>query len=259
MQTTALVTGASGGIGRELCSLLAVRGVNLVLTARNAGELNSLAETLQSSHHICCRVFPADLFDPCSPQEIVGFLRREGIEPDILINNAGAGMWRAFSGTTPEESLQLIRLNVMALVHLTQLVLPGMLERHSGRILNVASMAGFAPGPYAAVYYATKAFIISFSEALREECRSSGVTVSVLCPGPTRTQFLDRSGMRDVNVARRAFMLEPKAVAESAIAGLYKGKAVIIPGFRYKLLALLQRASPRSLMRKFVRKLNEMK
>ncbi len=256
MQSTAVVTGATGGIGQELCTLLAARGVDLVLVARNTEALKSIAENLQSVHRIRCRVFPADLTDPSAPTAIHDFLRKEGVQPDILINNAGAGIWRAFAGTAPQESLHLIKLNLMPYIHLTHLMLPGMLERHSGRILNVASTAGFVPGPYAAVYYATKAFIISFSEGLCEELRSTGVTVSVLCPGPTRTQFLERAGMRNINLTRSAFMLEPAAVAKSAVTGLYKGKPVIIPGSRYKLLVFLHRAAPRWFMRRFIRLLN---
>ncbi len=253
----ALVTGASRGIGWEISSLLAARGVDLVLVARDGDALRSLARDLQTMHHIRCHVFPADLTDPSSPAAISQYLRTEDLRVDILINNAGAGRWGEFAGMDPETSEMQIALNVGSLVHLTQLVLPGMLERRSGRILNVASTAGFAPGPFFAVYYATKAFVISFSEALSEELRTTGVTVSVLCPGPTRTQFFRRAGNEEINLTRGALMMEARKVAQVGLDGLFRGRPVIIPGLRNRLIVLLTRISPRSLVRKIVRILNE--
>jgi short-subunit dehydrogenase len=185
--STALLTGASSGIGYELAKLFAQDHYNLVLVARSAGELTQLADELQREHSISAKPIALDLTAVPAPQFLFDQLQREGIAVDILVNNAGYGKFGEFAKIPLEESLGQIQLNVIALTHLTKLFLGPMLERRAGKIMNVASTAGFQPGPLMAVYYATKAYVISFSEALANEVSGSGVTVTCLCPGVTDT------------------------------------------------------------------------
>jgi short-subunit dehydrogenase len=186
---TALITGASAGIGRELAKLFAKDGYSLVLVARTASRLNLFADELQRQFSISARTFALDLVAASAPQSLFDQLTRENIAIDVLVNNAGYGKLGAFAEVAAEESLGQIQLNITALTHLTKLFLGPMLQRKSGKILNVASTAGFQPGPLMAVYYATKAYVISFSEALANELNRSGVTVTCLCPGATDTEF----------------------------------------------------------------------
>lgn len=186
---TALITGASVGIGRELAKLFAQGGYSLVLVARNATRLSDVATELEKQFGTKAKPFPLDLTSTAAPQFLFDQLQRENIAIDILVNNAGYGKLGAFATIPYEETAGQIALNITALTHLTKLFLAPMLERNAGRILNVASTAGFQPGPLMAVYYATKAYVISFSEALANELRGTGVTVTCLCPGLTNTEF----------------------------------------------------------------------
>ena len=183
-QQTALVTGASAGIGAELAKLCAADGFNLVLVARDAERLAHLASDLARAHHIQARVLAADLSNPLAPAQVFEQLQSTPI--DILINNAGFGLRGAFAETDWAAHARLIEVNMTAPAHLTKLFLPGMLQRKRGRILNVASTAAFVPGPFMAMYYASKAFLLSFSESIANEVEGTGVTVTVLCPGPTQ-------------------------------------------------------------------------
>ncbi|MEA2565364.1 MAG: uncharacterized protein QOD49_541, partial [Actinomycetota bacterium] len=185
----ALVTGASGGIGEELARILARHGYDLVLVARSADKLAALAERLELDHGIQVRAIAKDLARPDAAAEIHEWLAAEGLTVDVLVNNAGMGLLGKFAEIGIEGDVEMLRLNVEAPTLLTRLLLPSMLERGSGRILNLASTAGFQPGPLMAVYYATKAYVLSFSEALANEVAGTGVTVTALCPGPTETGF----------------------------------------------------------------------
>src|SRR6266852_587673 len=210
---TALITGASAGIGRELAKLFAKDGYNLVLVARNGSRLNQFADELQRQFSISAKALALDLASVSAPQFLFDQLTRENIAIDVLVNNAGYGKLGAFAEVSLEESLGQIQLNITALTHLTKLLLGPMLELKSGKILNVASTAGFQPGPLMAVYYATKAYVISFSEALANELSGSGVTVTCLCPGATDTEFQKRAGTEETLL----FKLRPmtaKAVAQ---------------------------------------------
>src|SRR5947209_5684123 len=190
---TALITGASSGIGRELANLFARDHYDLVLVARNSSRLAQAADELQRQFGITAKSFPLDLTAGSAPQFLFEQLAREGVTIDVLVNNAGYGRLGAFAEVSAEDSLGQIQLNITALTQLTKLFLGPMLERKSGKILNVASTAGFQPGPLMAVYYATKGYVISFSEALANELHGSGVTVTCLCPGATDTEFQVRA------------------------------------------------------------------
>src|SRR3954468_13185859 len=188
---TALVTGASSGIGLELAKVLARHGYDLVLVARKRDALEAVAGQIEGQYDVKAHVFAADLRRREAPEAIWDFLRNEAIPVTVLINNAGFGLGGEFADTELTRELEMIQVNIAALTHLTKLFLPAMIKAKSGRILNLASTAAFQPGPLMAVYYATKAYVLSFSEALAEELRNSGVTVTALCPGPTRTEFAD--------------------------------------------------------------------
>ena len=195
MNPTVLITGASGGIGEQLARLFAAHRYDLVLVARSVDKLQSLSAELARAHGIQSRVLPADLADPGAPPRLFEALQDAAI--DVLVNNAGFGARGAYAQIDYQLEARMIQVNVAALAHLTRLFLPGMLARRTGKILNVASTAAYVPGPFMAVYYASKAFVLSFSEALAEEVQGSGVTVTALIPGPTETNFAAIAGTQD--------------------------------------------------------------
>lgn len=254
MQRTALITGASSGIGLELARLFAADKWDLALVARSEGKLNELAAELQTAHGITARVTAADLAKRDAPEQIMEALR--GAEIEALVNNAGFGLGGEFAETDLNAELEMIQVNVTALTHLTKLVLPSMIARRRGAILNVASTAAFQPGPLMAVYYATKAYVLSFSEAIADELRNSGVTVTALCPGPTDTGF---ASVAKTEASMLFTMMRPadaKSVARAGYEGMKSGKRIVIPGAKNKLLAQSIRVSPRRLVTTIVRKMN---
>lgn len=253
---TALVTGASGGIGEELARLFAADGHDLVLVARSRDKLARLAEELQGKHGIAARVLAADLARAESPQEIFDELWGADVTVDALVNNAGFGSYGLFAETDLKSELDMLLVNVVALTHLTKLFLPAMIARRRGYVMNVASTAAFQPGPLMAVYYASKAYVLSFSEALTNECGGTGVRVSALCPGPTETGFVAAAGMGDSKLFDRAVM-DARTVAEAGYRGLLAGKAIVIPGLRNNLLARSIGLFPRGLVTKVVRRIQE--
>jgi hypothetical protein len=253
MADTALITGASSGIGWELSKLCAEDGMDVVLVARNGERLKELAEELVERCDISAKVIAGDLTEPDVPDVI--FEELLGKPVDVLINNAGYGSQGAFSESDRGWQLNMVRLNVLALTHLTHLFLPEMLRRGTGRILNVASTAAFQPGPLMAVYYASKAYVLSFSEALAEEIRGSGVTVTALCPGPTATEFQARAHMESSRL-RRVGMMDASRVAKEGFLGMNKGKAVVVNGWKNWLLTQSIRYSPRFAVRRVVKWLN---
>jgi len=252
-----LITGASVGIGRELAKLFALDGYDLVLVARDRVRLADFADELQNQSGITAKSFPLDLTGNSAPQFLFDQLARENIAVDVLVNNSGYGRRGAFSEVAAEESLGQIALNVTALTHLTKLFLDPMVARKSGKILNVASTAGFQPGPTMAVYYATKAYVISFSEALADELRGTGVSVTCLCPGVTDTNFQKRAGTEDSNLFRRQRPMDAATVARDGFRGLLNGKPLVISGLRNWLLAESLRVTPRRLVTAVSRKLLE--
>jgi short-subunit dehydrogenase len=235
---TVLITGASGGIGEEFAKIFAAKGSDLVLAARSGDKLERLAASLREQHKVQVETLAIDLAAADSAPRVAAFLEERKLEIGILINNAGYGTFGPFAECDLGPELGQIQLNVTTLTHLTRLLLPGMLRRRDGRILNVASTAAFQPGPMMAVYYATKAYVVSFSEALANELQGSGVTVTCLCPGPTKTGFNERAKLGNRGLlSKKSVMMEAEAVAKRGYQGLMKGKRLIIPGLLNKALA----------------------
>jgi len=254
---TALITGASGGIGLELARLFAAGGYDLVLVARSAGKLEELAGELRK-HGGAVRVLAQDLARPESPEEVFRELEAAGVAVDVLVNNAGFATYGPFAELDLGRELEELQLNVVTLTHLTKKLLPGMLARRRGGVLNVASTAGFQPGPLMAVYYATKAYVISFSEALAEELSGTGVAVSVLCPGPTATGFQQRAGMEASKLFSGVMQVaDAAAVARAGYEGFRAGKRIVIPGLLNKVGVQSIRVSPRALVTRMVKRMQE--
>jgi short-subunit dehydrogenase len=248
----ALVTGASTGIGRELALLCAQAGYDLALTARNEEALRTLAAEAGRK----TRIIPADLSRAKAPEEI--FLAVQDILPDIeiLINNAGFGLRGFFDQLDTAQQMEMLQVNVAALTHLTRLFLPSMIARGNCRILNVASIAAFQPGPLAAVYYATKSYVLSLSEALHNELKDRGVTVTALCPGPTDTEFQKRAGLSDTKLFQ-AGVMDAKTVAKIGFDAMMAGKSSVIAGGKNALLAFSTRFAPRQVTAAIARSMQE--
>jgi hypothetical protein len=253
---TALVTGASSGIGAELARVHAEHGGDLIVVARRREKLEALKAELEAAHGVTVHVLPKDLAQPQAPQEIYDEVRSRGVPIDYLVNNAGFGLRGFFHAQDWATNEAMIKLNILALAALTRLFVPDMVARHRGRILNLGSMAGFMPGPLNAVYYASKAFVISFSEAIANELRHTGVTVTVLCPGPTQSEFTRIAQMSDVNLTRT--LASARRVAEAGYEAMLRGKRVIVPGLANKItIHALLRLSPRRLSTRISRILME--
>lgn len=248
----ALVTGASTGIGADIARILGSRGYPVLVTARSGPLLEELAAEIRSAAEVEVRVLPCDLSAPGGADALADRLEAEGLQVEVLVNNAGFGQWGPWVELDGEEEAAMVRLNVAALTRLTRRIAPGMVARGSGRVLNVASTAGFLSGPLMTVYYATKAYVISFSEALGEELRSSGVTVTCLCPGPVRTEFQRRAAM-EIPAAAEPALLGSAHVARAGVDGMLRGRALVIPGWRNVLAAQVPRFLPRWLVPKLVR------
>lgn len=253
MTRTALVTGASGGIGRELATLLARDGHDVVLVARSEERLVDLGNRLQNDYGVTATVVVKDLADPDSPAAIESALDERGIEVDVLVNNAGFATYGRFLDTDLDTELDELQVNVTAVTELTKRFLPGMVDRGEGRVLNVASTAAFQPGPLMAVYYASKSYVLSFSEALAAELDDTGVTVTALCPGPTDTGFQSRADMGRSKLVQ-GDLQDPAEVARAGYRGMQAGDAVVVPGLRNKLLTVAVRLLPRSVVRKTVKR-----
>lgn len=251
---TAVVTGASAGLGAQFARLFARDDHDLVLVARRRDKLDQLAAELRQAHGIRTTVIAADLTDPKAPQHLYEELLRAGIEVEFLVNNAGFGANGAFAELELTRQLDMVELNIKALMHLTGLVLPAMIARRSGRVLNVGSSAGFLPGPFMATYYASKAFVLSFTEALAYELRGTGVTATVLCPGPTETEFAQVSGAGNAALFKTA--ASAASVARYGYRCMLAGRTVAVPGITMKLALQSLRASPRSVLRALGGRLN---
>lgn len=254
---TALITGASFGIGYELAKIFAREKFNLILVARNLDKLNQLKAKINNSE-IQIITIQKDLTNPLAPQELFDHIKQLNLNVDILVNNAGFGLLGPFIELDLKTQLEMIQLNITSLVHLTYLFLPQMIERKNGKIMNVASTAAFQPGPNMAIYYATKAFVLSFSEALYAELKPKGITVSALCPGPTKTEFQKRARMENINLERSKLLpyMSAEKVAQVGFDGLVKGKRVIIPGFLNKLGTKLVKLFPKSFVLAVIKKFN---
>jgi len=258
---TALITGASFGIGLELARIFAREGHNLVLVARSADKLRQLASELEKAHGTRSLILAADLSDPGAAAYVLDQTTRANIAVDILVNDAGFGQYGFFVDNDLEECLKQIQLNITTLTHLTRLYLPEMIARvrsegGNARVLNVASTAAFQAGPLMAVYYATKAYVLHFSEAIANELQGTGVTVTCLCPGPTATEFQERAKITGIRLTTFGTM-DPRTVAEDGYRGLMAGKPVVISGFKNWLVAQSVRFAPRRLVTAIARKLQE--
>jgi hypothetical protein len=246
----ALVTGASSGIGAGFVEALARRQWDLVLVARRRERLAEMAKRLRERQEIEVEIVAADLTEPADLARVVATI--EASVPDLLVNNAGMGSLGEFAGLDPAREMAQIQLNVAAPLRLARAALPGMIARGHGSIINVSSLAGFQPMPFNATYGASKAFVLSFSEALYEELRGTGVHVQALCPGFTRTEFQEQAGMDASGVPGFAWM-EVDEVVEASLHALERGELLCIPGSANRLLAAVQRAAPHALTRRLAR------
>ncbi len=253
---TALVTGASSGIGAELARIHAEHRGALIVVARRRERLEALKAELEAAHGVTVHVLSRDLTQAEAPQQIYDEVRSLGVPVDYLVNNAGFGYRGLFHKQDWAVNEAMIKLNILALAALTRLFVPDMVARHSGRILNVGSMAGFLPGPLNAVYYASKAFVVSFSEAIADELRHTGVTVTALCPGPTESEFNRVAQMSDVNLTRT--IASTRQVAEAGYEAMLRGKTIVVPGLANKIMIHgLLRLSPRRVATRISRILME--
>jgi short-subunit dehydrogenase len=253
MRKTAIVTGASSGIGFALANVFARHQYDLVLVARNAERLHRAKAHLENEHGITAHVITADLTRPSTPPEIFQKTESTGGRIDVLVNNAGFAEYGPFHEADRERALATIALNITALTELTHLFLEPMIRRRTGKILNVASTAAFQPGPLMAVYYASKSYVLWFSEAIRNEVIGLGVDVTALCPGPTKTEFFEKQPKLLDSRLLLGGTMSAEEVADAGYYGLVRGRAVVIPGARNKLLAWSTRLGPRSLVVKISR------
>jgi len=253
---TALITGASSGIGRGFAELFARDGWRPILVARSADGLNSLAEDLKARFAVDAVAIPVDLAQTGSAERLFEEIERRGIAVDALVNNAGFGTFGNFAELPLEDERQELQLNVVTLTELTKLFLKPMLLRKRGRILNVASTAAFQPGPLMTVYYASKAYVLSFSEALHEELRGSGVTMTCLCPGATQSGFQDRAKRSDSTIVKGRRLPDAMSVAQAGYRAMLAGKRLVIPGALNVLTAFLPRVSPRGAVVRIARLVN---
>ncbi|RLP56374.1 MAG: SDR family oxidoreductase [Ketobacter sp.] len=246
--TTALITGASSGIGYEISKLLAEQGHDLVLVARREEHLHQFAASLRKDFAIEVRVIAIDITQLEKIDRLYDTLRKENIPVDILVNNAGLGVWGAFTANDTDAEINQIQLNITALTYLTKLFATDMVKRGLGKILNIASVAGFMPSPYMAVYNASKAYVVSFSEALRVELKGTGVSVTVSCPGPTASEFHQTAGTDNLKLLKLLPAMSCEQVARVSVAGMHKRKALVVPGVINRVMTLLPRIAPRWLV-----------
>jgi uncharacterized protein len=256
MSRTALITGASGGIGYELALLFAADRFDCILVARSHDRLTELAARLESEFRVSTMVLTKDLSKPRAVDEIHEEVTAASREVEVLVNNAGYPTYGLFAEADARAELDMLQVNVMALTQLTNVFVKGMVARRNGRILNLASTAAFEPGPLMAVYYASKAYVLSFSEALANELKGTGVSVTALCPGPTRTGFQKRGGLEDSRLVQ-GDIADARSVALAGYRGLMARKTIVIPGLGNKLIPLVVRLSPRSLVPRIVHRMQE--
>ena len=245
----ALITGATSGIGLELALNFARDQINLILISRHIDQLEKVKERILKDYDIEVVVIAKDLTHDGAPLEIYNEVKQKDLNVDYLINNAGFGTFGRFKDIDVDTEKDLVKLNVMSLLEMNKRFVPDMVERQFGYIMNVASMASFLPGPITANYYASKAYVLSLSEAMYEELKEEGIKVSALCPGPVRTNFQETAKMKQ-SENLKSFMLEAKKVADVGYLGLWRGKAVVVPGTLQKALPVLVKLMPRCLVRK---------
>lgn len=255
---TALITGASAGIGYELAVLFAQHGHNLVLVARSEEKLQSMALQFAIKYKVYTKVIAADLSRHNAPAKVMQQLKQEGTTVDVLVNNAGFGYYGAFRESDMQRELDMMQLNIVSLTQLCKLFLDQLPREKPGKIMNVSSTAAFPPaGPFMAVYYASKAYVQSFSEALASELEDSLVTVTTLCPGPTETSFKDAANLGGSGLFTKQLVADARSVAKAGYEGMMAGEVVVIPGIQNKLTVLSTRLVPRSFMRSMVKRIQE--
>jgi uncharacterized protein len=240
----ALVTGGTSGIGYELAKLLAADGYNLILVARTPEDLDRVGAEIREMHGVEVRTIAKDLFYPGNAFEITDEIREQGIQVDILVNDAGQGQYGPFIENDVNRALDIIHLNIESLVVLTQYYLKEMVGRADGKILNLASIAGKTPGPFQAVYHGTKAFVHSFTEAIRSEVKDTGVTVTSLLPGATDTDFFNKAEMQDSKIVKEGELGDPVKVAKDGYEALMSGKDMVVSGFKNKMTVAMSNIMP---------------
>lgn len=252
MRKTALITGASSGLGLEFARIFARKGYDLVLVARSTDKLLALKNKLEAIYGNTVFICVQDLILADAASAIWNFTQSQGISVDVLVNNAGFGDFGAFAGCDAQKQLEMLQVNVVTLTALTRYFVAPMVARRKGRILNVASVAAFQPGPLMSVYYASKSFVLSFTEALSVELMGSGVTVTALCPGPTTTGFEQKADLGESGLFKHLHNASSKEVAEFGVRQLIKGKVIAIPGVQNKLVTLASKLAPRAIVRRAV-------
>ncbi|MEA5575608.1 SDR family oxidoreductase [Anabaena sp. UHCC 0451] len=258
-QKTVLVTGSAHGIGYQLAYVFAGHNYNLVLVDKDAETLAIIAEEFSPKFGISIKTLVKDLSISTSPTEIFTELQQAGIKIDVLVNNAGFGTYGVFSETDLTTELKMLQVNIVSLTHLTKLFLKDMIAQGYGKILNVASVAAFQPGPLMAVYFATKAYVLSFSEAIANELEGTGVTVTTLCPGPTTSEFQKAAAMEEAKISHVNRMMNSETVAKIGYDSLMANKTIAIPGLRNNILVKSVRFAPRNIVTKVVRNMHELR
>lgn len=252
MNNTVLITGASSGLGKEFAKIFAKKGYNLVLTARNLSALEEVKAEISNEFSVNIMVKALDLANDKAPLELKSFCEDNEIMVDILVNNAGFGDFGEFYLSDYDKFSDIIEVNIKALTRITRLFLPDMISLKQGKILNVASLGGFEPGPLMAVYYASKAYVLSFSEALSRELKGKGVTITALCPGPTKTNFEKAANLGMSGLFVNLKVADAYQVAMFGVKKLFKGKVVAVPGFYNKLAVIGVKLAPRAMVRNMV-------
>jgi short-subunit dehydrogenase len=246
----ALITGGSAGIGAALAEVFAGQGHDLILVSRNRDKLEARGRDIQQKFGVQVTCLAEDLADPAGARRLHEAVSERKLDVHYLVNNAGVGLYGKFATTDLDAELKMIQLNVASVVDLTKRFLPAMIERRSGRMLNVASLAAFVPGPWMSVYFATKAFLLSFSQATDYELRPSGITVTALCPGPTESEFKARAGSQRSRLFQ-SFVMDAAPVARVGYDAMMKGQVVAVPGLQNKVIPAVTRLVPRALMAQF--------
>ncbi len=257
MNKVALITGASGGIGYEFAQLLAKDQYNLVLVSRSEDKLEHIKKDLENRYGIQVIQLPWDLSYPETPEKIYEYIKSKKIAVEVLINNAGVGTWGAFAQSDWKRESATIQINMVTVAQLIHLFLPNMLRQGKGKILNIASTAAFQPGPLMAGYYASKAYVLSLSEAIANEIKGSGVSVTTLCPGPTQTGFQSAASVKPVKLFSSKKLPTAKDVAEYGYQAMLAGKTIAVHGMKNKILVFLVRFLPRSITTHLVKKMQE--
>lgn len=254
-----LITGGSEGIGLELAKLFAKDGYDLVLVSRDANKLHQAAQELEQAHRVKVHTIAKDLMRREAPHEIYEEVTRMGILIDILVNDAGQGVYGQFVNNDLQKELDIIQLNICAYVALTKYFLPDMVQRKEGRILNVGSIAGEMPGPWQAVYHGTKAFVHSWSEALRKELKNSHISVTILVPGATDTDFFEKANMKASKIYEEENLADPAKVAQDGYKGLMKGEHKVVSGLKNKAMVGMSQVTPDPMVAENMRKQQEPK